>query len=181
VDGYSHVVPSCLEKSKTAKEFDASPAARAAQVIWYEEHASYDGLAVGWGIGNKKPTAKACAQACKSHKPGPPNYGLFANLPCNAWVWCPLEHAICFEPDAHTHHAGDCWLKFTEVPEAIQVNQRGSNDAPETARGGVAYRTRWGLYTLHAVAPYLELKSAAFQPSLRLSSEKNALKVCFHI
>lgn len=24
VDGYSHVVPSCLEKSKTAKDFDAS-------------------------------------------------------------------------------------------------------------------------------------------------------------
>ena len=49
------------------------------------------------------------------YEAGPPNYGLFANLPCNAWVWCPLEHEICFEPDAHTHHAGDCWLKFTEV------------------------------------------------------------------
>ena len=42
-------VPACLEKSKTAKDFDASPAARAAQVIWYEENASYDGLAVGRG------------------------------------------------------------------------------------------------------------------------------------
>ena len=47
VDGYSHVVPKCLEDSRTAKEFDASPAARAAQVSWYEERASYDGLAVG--------------------------------------------------------------------------------------------------------------------------------------
>uniref|UniRef100_A0A7S0SFP9 Apple domain-containing protein n=1 Tax=Mantoniella antarctica TaxID=81844 RepID=A0A7S0SFP9_9CHLO len=131
-----------MEKSRTAIEFDASSAARAAQVVWYEERASFDGLAVGWGIGNKKPTAKACAQACKAHKPGPPNYGLFANLPCNAWVYCPLTHEVCFEPDAHTHHAGDCWLKFTEVPEAIQVNQRGGNDALEMSRGGTPYNIR---------------------------------------
>ena len=25
-------------------------------------------VAVGWGIGNKKPTARACAEQCKSHK-----------------------------------------------------------------------------------------------------------------
>lgn len=36
VDGYAHVVPACLEKSRTAREFDASPAARAKQVVWYE-------------------------------------------------------------------------------------------------------------------------------------------------
>ena len=60
-----------------------------------------------------------------------------------------MTHETCFEPDAHTHHAGDCWLKFTEVPESIQVNQRGGNTAPETRRGGVAYRDR------HANAPEL--------------------------
>lgn len=52
------------------------------------------------------------------------------------------ERETCFEPDAHTHRAGDCWLKFTEAPEAVQVNQRGNNDAPETARGGGSYRAR---------------------------------------
>ena len=49
VDGYSHVVPDCLVKSRTNVEFDRSEAARSEQVAWYEEHASYDGLAVAWG------------------------------------------------------------------------------------------------------------------------------------
>jgi hypothetical protein len=43
-----------------------------AQVAWVEEGASYDGLAVAWGIGNKKPTAAACADACRRHVPDPP-------------------------------------------------------------------------------------------------------------
>jgi hypothetical protein len=28
------------------------------------------------------------------------------------------------------HTAGDCWLKFTEVPERVEINQRGANDDP---------------------------------------------------
>ena len=32
--------------------------------------------------------------------------------------------------DAHQHFAGDCWLKFSETPENVEVNQRGANDAP---------------------------------------------------
>ena len=73
VDGYSHVEPSCLERSATATQFDAAEAARMALVVWAEEGASYDGLAVAWGIGNKKPTAAACADACRRHVPDPPN------------------------------------------------------------------------------------------------------------
>jgi hypothetical protein len=72
VDGYSHVDPDCLERSGTAAQFDTAEAARMAQVAWVEEGASYDGLAVAWGIGNKKPTAAACADACRRHVPDPP-------------------------------------------------------------------------------------------------------------
>ena len=49
----------------------------------------------GWGIGNKKPTARACAEACTAHRPGPPNYGVFANLPCNAWARGDLQNTHC--------------------------------------------------------------------------------------
>ncbi len=35
-----------------------------------EEAADYDGLAVVWGIGNKKATAEDCAAQCFSHRPG---------------------------------------------------------------------------------------------------------------
>ena len=55
----------------------------------------------------------------------------------------------CFEPDAHTHGPGDCWLKFTETPENIEVNQRGANDAPGTVKDGVRYKQR------HSNAPKL--------------------------
>lgn len=40
-------------------------------------------------------------------------------MPCNAFVWCPDD--VCFEPDAHHHTKGDCWLKFTEGPAYPEV------------------------------------------------------------
>jgi len=43
----------------------------------------------------------------------------FELLPCNAFAWCSEEE--CFEPDAHKHSKGDCWLKFTEGPAAPEV------------------------------------------------------------
>ena len=142
VDGYARVDPKCLETSRTNREFDASPAARAALVAWYEPHASYDGLAVRWGIGHRAESARACASRCRDHAPGLPDAGPFANLPCNAWVWCPTNIRRCFEPDAHTHGAGDCWLKFTETPESPQVNQRGANDDRRMDARGTMYRSR---------------------------------------
>lgn len=48
---------------------------------------------------------------------------MFARLPCNAFAWC--SQATCFEPDAHSHSKGDCWLKFTEAPASPEVNMRG--------------------------------------------------------
>jgi hypothetical protein len=89
IDGYSHVEPACLERSRTAREFDRSENARMEQVTWAEKGASYDGLAVGWGIGNKQPSAAACADACRRHVPDPPRGparlgGLFGALRCSA-------------------------------------------------------------------------------------------------
>ena len=43
----------------------------------------------------------------------------YAPLPCNAFAWCSEE--VCFEPDAHKHSLGDCWLKFTEGPASPEV------------------------------------------------------------
>jgi hypothetical protein len=134
MDGYAHVNATCLEHSKTF--MDAVEGTRDSLVAWYEPHASYDGLAVRWGVGHKKKSARACAAACLAlarplqSPTAARNGGPFSALPCNAFVWCPADVAggTCFEPDAHAHGAGDCWLKFTEVPESPQVNQRGSND-----------------------------------------------------
>ena len=66
---------------------------------------------------------EACAQACKEHRSNPDGSGPFDHLPCNAFAWCGAE--VCFEPDAHKHTLGDCWLKFTEAPARPELNMRG--------------------------------------------------------
>jgi len=141
-DAYSSVNASCLLSSPTATSFDATPSARRALIAWIEPRASYDGLAVRWGLGHTVQSAEACAEACREHEPGKAGAEV-ASLPCNAFAYCPMEtpraqnlndtmkpkgggkgdHGGCFEPDAHEHAPGDCWLKFTEAPEAVEVNQ----------------------------------------------------------
>ena len=144
-DAYAGVNATCLELSRTAVETLALNKKNTSVVAWYETHASFDGLAVRWGVGHFQPSAASCAAACARHvPPGVSAGGVFGNLPCNAFVWCPVdvEGGTCFEPDAHTHGAGDCWLKFTETPEAPQVNQRGENDDDAFIARGVSYRER---------------------------------------
>ena len=41
-----------------------------------------DGLAVGWGINNKKPSWRECAEACIKHVPGPQVGGPYQVGPC---------------------------------------------------------------------------------------------------
>eukprot|EP00241_Pyramimonas_parkeae_P004909 CAMPEP_0114245086 /NCGR_PEP_ID=MMETSP0058-20121206/11694_1 /TAXON_ID=36894 /ORGANISM="Pyramimonas parkeae, CCMP726" /LENGTH=353 /DNA_ID=CAMNT_0001358087 /DNA_START=180 /DNA_END=1238 /DNA_ORIENTATION=- len=142
VDGYAHVDPACLEQSLTAREHPSTMGAQLAMEVHIEKHADYDGLAVVWGLTHKQPSAELCADACRRHVPAGPSAGVYGRLPCNAFSWCPVEFTFCFEPDAHTHRGGDCWLKFTEVPEAVQVNQRGNMDQVETIRNRIPYRTR---------------------------------------
>ena len=65
--------------------------------------ADLDGLAVVWGLTNKKPNAEACADACRRHEPpGVARGGPYGALPCNAFTFCPVEFDQCFEADAHT-------------------------------------------------------------------------------
>lgn len=70
---YSHVVPKCLEESPTAKWWAAYYKAGGKQselVVHIEKGADYDGLAVAWGLGNKKGSAEECALQCLQHMPG---------------------------------------------------------------------------------------------------------------
>lgn len=125
IDGYIHVVPQCLEDSPTAKwwkKYYGSGGKQLDLVVHIEKGADYDGLAVAWGLGNKKKSAAECAQQCLEHMPGKVD-GPFKNLPCNAFSWCPDE--VCFVPDAHKHTKGDCWIKFTEGPAYPEINMRG--------------------------------------------------------
>mmetsp|Transcript_16133 Transcript_16133/g.22284 ORF Transcript_16133/g.22284 Transcript_16133/m.22284 type:complete len:350 (-) Transcript_16133:166-1215(-) len=142
VDGYAHVEPRCLERSRTAIEHPKDPQDRVKLEVHVETAADFDGLAVVWGLGFKQPSAAACAEACLKHVPPGERGGVFGRLPCNAFTWCPTEHELCFEADAHTHHGGDCWLKFTEVPEAPEVNQRGLMDQPGTVKNGHPFHSR---------------------------------------
>jgi len=130
VDGYAKVNLTCMAASATAREYDASESGREKLRAHIEPHASYDGIAVRWGIGHVANTAEECAEKCRTH-PIKPNGTGTEMFPCNVFVWCPKGEGIeeCFEPDAHTHSPGDCWLKFSETPESVEVNQRGANDA----------------------------------------------------
>lgn len=121
VDGYAHVTPRCLVESPAAQWWNKTNPKPEDLDIHLERHADYDGLAVRWGIGHKKASLEECGEACRQHVPkGDGPYGW---LPCNAFAWCGEE--TCWEPDAHEHHKGDCWLKFTEGPANPEVNMRG--------------------------------------------------------
>lgn len=144
IDGYAHVNATCLLRSATARDYDASAEARAALETSIETHASYDGIAVRWGINHTVDSAEECAEKCRRHVAKEGGRGA-DGLPCNVFVWCPKNEGLtkCFEPDAHEHYPGDCWLKFSETPENVEVNQRGANDAAGfTNAAGRTYRER---------------------------------------
>lgn len=133
--GYSKVDPECLAHSPTTVaylHFLNSSSAIGNPPEWISvvmNETDIDGLAVQWGIGNKQFSAQGCKQACINYKPkgfGGMDSSPYKLLPCNAWVWCPED--VCWEPDAHSHTKGDCWLKFTEAPHIPEVNMRGVID-----------------------------------------------------
>ena len=129
VDGYAHVKPECLAKSQTQRlsllDMGRGEGWREQLNCTMEHNASWDGLAVRWGIGFKAERPEQCRDACRAHEvgtiPGP-----FERFMCNVWVWCGAE--TCFEPDAHKHSFGDCWLKWSETPENPEINMRGIMD-----------------------------------------------------
>ncbi|CAI5963760.1 unnamed protein product [Closterium sp. NIES-64] len=78
----------------------------------------------------------------RDHRPDPQVADPFAHLPCNVWVFCCAP--TCFEPDAHTHTFGDCWLKFSEAPQSPEVNARGEYPRELRARHAEApERCQW--------------------------------------
>lgn len=131
IDGYSHVDPSCIAKSPTAALYKRLVADGTRLVAFAEQHADYDGLGVKWGIGHKKQTWQECEAACRAFD-HTRERGPFSGLPCNVWTWC--SQKVCFEPDAHSHSFGDCWLKFTEDPHAPEVNWRTPAMKPSFVR-----------------------------------------------
>lgn len=122
IDGYSQVDSHCVAASPTARRYLALLEEGAHLVGHTELGGDYDGLGVRWGIGHTKQTWQECEQACRDHRPSSKGGGAFGTLPCNIWTWC--SRPKCFEPDAHQHSFGDCWLKFSELPEAPEVNWR---------------------------------------------------------
>ena len=65
-------MPKCLEDSPTAKwwaEYYAAGGQQSDLVVHIEKGGDYDGLAVAWGINNKKASAEECAAQCLTHKP----------------------------------------------------------------------------------------------------------------
>lgn len=124
VDGYAHVDPECLSKSPTNTAYsqflNESVRVGHGPPIWRAvilNNSDVDGLAVGWGIGNKKNSAKDCESACVKHLPewlGGVSGGPFSQLPCNAWAWCPDE--VCWEPDAHHHTKGKGLPSVVQAP-----------------------------------------------------------------
>lgn len=123
IDGYAHVDVECLRKSPTAQWYFQFRPEPDDLVVFVDREADYDGLAVSWGIGNTKASVEECAETCRQHRPG--NIpGPFEDFYCNAFSFCAAE--VCFEPDAHSHSKGDCWLKFTEGPANPELNFRGA-------------------------------------------------------
>ena len=68
--------------------------------------------------------------------------GPFSRLPCNTWTWC--GEASCFEPDAHKHSFGNCWLKFAEDPHASTLKApppgTAQSSTPWDEPGGSGWR-----------------------------------------
>ncbi|KAF8065837.1 wdr3 [Scenedesmus sp. PABB004] len=166
-EAYTKLNVTCLRASPTARWFAgaaSSRAARRALVVHAEVAASYDGIALVWGVGHKADGPQDCAARCWAHRPGPDGAaggGVFADLPCNAWSFCAAEE--CFEPDAHHHTRGDCWLKFTEAPAAPEVNQRGALPAAMAARHpGAPRRAQWVSGVL--LPPRVALTNGSWSP-----------------
>ena len=142
---------SCLERSPTAILYKKARLEAASADgggdgddgldIVLLENVSLDGLAVAWGPSNKKESVLDCARACVKHQV-PSGHGIYRNLPCNAFAFCPDPE--CFEPDAHQHTMGDCWLKFTELPHVPELNQVGAMSEQYRARHANAPEvTQW--------------------------------------
>ena len=123
--------PKCFLESPTSRTYAKLLEAGTPLVPFVDLAADYDGLGVRWGIGNKMKTWQDCEDNCRKFRPTGGG-GPFRGLACNVWTWC--SRKVCFEPDAHSHSFGDCWLKFSENPESPEVNMRTPGMKPSFMR-----------------------------------------------
>ncbi|KAF5837716.1 hypothetical protein DUNSADRAFT_3971 [Dunaliella salina] len=101
IDEYTNIDAPCIDQSPTNEWFQT----------YYRAGGKQGDLLV-----------EECAAHCSRHMPGDIP-GPFQQMPCNVFVYCPLEE--CWEPDALPSTKGDCWLKFSEAPAKPEVNLRG--------------------------------------------------------
>ena len=131
----TRVDPKCLRRANEPRVRRLPRARRARR---YEPHASYDGPRFA-GASVTARNRRGRAPRCRDHAGASQG-----TLTTSVTRRNPNIRRRCFEPDAHTHGAGDRWLKFTETPESPQVNQRGANDDRRMDARGTTYRSRHG-------------------------------------
>ena len=91
------------------------------------EHMDMDGYALRWGSDNKAANLTDCAERCMQFVPTPPYH-----MPCNVFVFCPLD--MCFAPAQLPpgSRRGWCWLKHQDDPTAPHVNMNGTDRRTKT-------------------------------------------------
>ena len=93
------------------------------------DHMDMDGYALRWGSDKDMRSASLedCGNKCKQYKPMPPYY-----MPCNVFVFCPLD--MCFAPAQLPpgSRLGWCWLKNQPEPNAPHINMLGIDKRTKT-------------------------------------------------
>jgi len=91
------------------------------------DHMDMDGYALRWGSDHIALSLADCGRRCLELMPEQPYY-----MPCNVFVFCPLE--MCFAPAQlpKGSRQGWCWLKNQPDPTAPQVNMNGTDRRTQT-------------------------------------------------
>ena len=139
---YSKAQPWLLKQRVEANKAEAA----AERELHTFDHMDMDGYALRWGSDNKAESLQDCGRRCMDFKPEAPYF-----MPCNVFVFCPLE--MCFAPAQlpKGSRLGWCWLKHQDDAAAPHVNMNGTDRRTTTGfvewqagvvvRKGTAVRT----------------------------------------
>ena len=91
------------------------------------DHMDMDGYALRWGSDHQAANLTDCGLRCMNFKPEKPYF-----MPCNVFVFCPLD--MCFAPAQLPpgSRRGWCWLKHQDDPNAPHVNMNGTDRRTST-------------------------------------------------
>lgn len=126
---YSKAQPWSLERRIAANQAEYA----AEREVHTFDHMDMDGYALRWGNAPEviSKSIEECGRKCKDFKPEKPYF-----MPCNVFVYCPLE--LCFAPAQLPpgSRLGWCWLKNQALgsgPVALpQVNMNGTDKRTKT-------------------------------------------------